>query len=214
MRRTALLFSLLALAAHTAEAKGPPWIRATLPADYQDATRRGVFMIIHTFHHADPMPFGDISGTAEGLVNGARRSVPMQIVLDTTTQGQYLIPKTWPDGGVWVLNIGGHLDMQAGLVIGVGRSGTPVLVQTPRTATGVSRPATAREVEQLLRYLDGQRASVPPLSASRWGILLTPPGMFAAAMVLAPVLLIGLLVRRFLGRRQERDVSVGVATAS
>ncbi len=75
---------------------------------------------------------------------------------------------TWPREGVWALNISGRLDAEADLVIGVNRGGVAVYAGRPRTPIGWSRQATAREVDELLAFLDGRRAEAPALSDVSW----------------------------------------------
>jgi hypothetical protein len=45
-----------------------------------------------------------ISAKAEGLVNGARRSVPLSITA-LPTRGVHAVKKEWPDGGNWIVNV-------------------------------------------------------------------------------------------------------------
>ncbi len=203
MRHLALV-SLLSLAvAGTADAKGQPSLRATLPADHTEGLRRGGFMVVHGYRHAERFPL-TLVGTAEGLVNGRRSSVPLTFVRDTLDASIMLITKTWPDGGPYVLNIGGGYDstrMYAGIVIGVNARGVPVLVQTPRTAMGGTRQASRREVAQLLAHLAGDRAEAPTFIDGRWKILFTAPGALLWLFIALPVLYVTYVVQRT--RRQR-----------
>src|SRR5439155_14076645 len=47
-----------------------------------------------------------ITGTAEGMVNGSRRSVPLRLVT-LPTPGVYAVNREWPTEGVWVVNLTG-----------------------------------------------------------------------------------------------------------
>jgi hypothetical protein len=47
-----------------------------------------------------------ISGTAEGLVNGERQSVPLQLIR-LSQPGMYAVKQTWPNEGSWVLALEG-----------------------------------------------------------------------------------------------------------
>jgi hypothetical protein len=47
-----------------------------------------------------------ITGTAEGIVNGARRSVPLKLTA-LPTPGVYAVNREWPAEGVWVVNLTG-----------------------------------------------------------------------------------------------------------
>jgi hypothetical protein len=54
---------------------------------------------------ADPAA-AKITATAEGLVNGARRTVPLTLTA-LPTPGVHAVPKDWPSGGVWIVNLVG-----------------------------------------------------------------------------------------------------------
>lgn len=47
-----------------------------------------------------------ISGTAEGIVNGARRRVPLRIV-PLSTPGVHAVQRPWDDQGQWVVHLTG-----------------------------------------------------------------------------------------------------------
>jgi hypothetical protein len=203
MRRFALISLLTLTAVSTASAKGQPSLRATLPADHTEGLRRGGFMLVHGNRHAERFPL-TLTGAAEGIVNGRRTSVPLTFVRDTLDGSLMLITKTWPDGGAWVLNIGGGYDSTrtyAGIVIGINRQGVPVLVQNPRSAMGGTRPASRREVAQLLAHLNGDRAEAPALVHGPWRILFTGRGAFLLLLAALPVLYVAHVVQR--ARRQR-----------
>jgi hypothetical protein len=46
----------------------------------------------------------EIRARAEGLVNGARRTVPLTINA-LPTPGVHAVKKEWPDGGAWIVNV-------------------------------------------------------------------------------------------------------------
>jgi hypothetical protein len=83
---------------------GPPWVSIEYPVNPYDATTRDAFLIVHAFHHGNPMAF-PVSGTAEGLVNGQRRSIKLEFQKASRT-GEYALRKQWPDQGTWTLVIG------------------------------------------------------------------------------------------------------------
>lgn len=47
-----------------------------------------------------------ITGSAEGLVNGRRQSIPLRLV-PLQTAGVHAVPREWPDGGRWILHLSG-----------------------------------------------------------------------------------------------------------
>ena len=52
---------------------GPPWISIEYPVNPYDSASRGSFLLVHGFHHGIPVDY-PMTGTAEGLVAGARRT--------------------------------------------------------------------------------------------------------------------------------------------
>ena len=82
---------------------GPPWISIELPVNpYGDGTR-GAFCLVHVYHHAD-IAYYPISGTAEGLVDGQRQSVKLDI-RETPMPGVYAVRYQEPREGNWILAI-------------------------------------------------------------------------------------------------------------
>src|SRR5258705_5674550 len=58
--------------------KGPPWISIELPVNPYDKSTRDAFLLVHSFHHGTAMGF-IVTGTAEGMVNGERRSLKLYL---------------------------------------------------------------------------------------------------------------------------------------
>src|SRR5262245_32960874 len=110
--RTLTLAALFTLAAATTATAGPPWVSVEIRA-HRSASIEG-WLVIRTFHHSDAVGY-PLSGTAEGLVNGRRVSVPLrfQILNPDSQSGVFLVPTAWAQGSPWVLNIrlddGGHM---------------------------------------------------------------------------------------------------------
>ena len=48
-----------------------------------------------------------VTGTAEGMVNGARQSVPLRLAPIGTAPGAFVIQQQWPAQGQWVLHLAG-----------------------------------------------------------------------------------------------------------
>ncbi len=83
---------------------GPPWISIEYPANPYDAASREAFLLVHAFHHGTPMNF-PVSGTAEGLVSGARRTISLEFK-STSRPGVYALHQQWPADDVWTLLLG------------------------------------------------------------------------------------------------------------
>ena len=145
------LASMLALSPGTV---GPPWISIEYPPSPYDATTRDALLLVHAFHHGTPMNF-PIEGTAEGTVDGKRRSVPLRFTR-TSRDGVYALRKQWPVEGSWVLSIAvtQEGDSKAGALVELGARGDVVRVTVPTTQQGghmIPRAITGAEIEAALR---------------------------------------------------------------
>lgn len=138
-----------------AAAFGPPWISIELPPSPFDASTRNAFLLVHAYHHGTPSNF-PVSGTAEGLVDGKRRSVPLEFK-ETSRTGIFALAKQWSDDGEWtlVITVEQGKDDVAQAIVEVS-NGTVVAVRVPtredRMANGWSWPrrATPQEIEASL----------------------------------------------------------------
>jgi hypothetical protein len=143
---------------------GGPWISVELPANPYGRVSRGAYVVVHTYLHETPAPFL-VTGTAEGLVGGQRRSMPLTIT-STGQGGSMAISRSWPSEGVWVLKLGVD-GAELGAAVGVGANGEVAFVRVPLTRGGATRNVARAEVETLLRALEaGQLA--PALQAAGW----------------------------------------------
>jgi len=162
-RVAAIAVSSLALVA-AAPAFGPPWISIETPPNPFDATSRGAFLVVHTYHHGNIVASG-VSGTAEGLVSGARRTIPL--AFDTTSRrGAYALRKQWPDDGTWmlVINTGGQAQGITALVE-IGPEGNVSGVRVPTKRNGqweVPQQVTARDIDAALQARVGRSLSSKP----------------------------------------------------
>ena len=157
----ALLVSLAAAPAPGATAAaagrapvGPPWISIEYPANPFDRESRGAYLMVHAFHHGTPAGL-PVSGTAEGIVRGERRSVRLAFAA-TSRPGVYALRKQWSDEGTWTLVVRvaqGAGDGATALVdLAPGGEVARVQVPTRRHAEGnFPRPVTAQEIELSLR---------------------------------------------------------------
>lgn len=147
-----ILVAVLTLAAVPLVA-GPPWLSIEYPANPHDERTREAFLFVNTYHHSTPTVMR-LSGTAEGIVDGQRRSIPLRFG-DTQRKGSYALTRQWPREGRWVLSItlltGERADASALVVLGV--DGTPSRVHMPTRRDGpwhVPRILTAAEVTAAL----------------------------------------------------------------
>jgi hypothetical protein len=115
---------------------GPPWISIEYPPSPYDASTRDAYLLVHTFHHGTPM-VAPVTGTAEGIVSGERRSVSLKFG-GTSRTGVYALKKQWASEGTWVLFItasqGPNDDVTA--VVELGTSGQVASVRVPTERRG------------------------------------------------------------------------------
>lgn len=134
---------------------GPPWISIETPVNPYDATTRGAFLVVHAYHHGTPLS-APVSGVAEGIVNGERRTVQLEFT-PTSRTGAYALRKLWGNAGVWTLVITvsqGPGDVAQALV-DVDTDGQVARVQVP-TKPGegnylLPRKVSTQEVDAALR---------------------------------------------------------------
>src|SRR6266403_2121105 len=75
------------------------------PVASQDYQAKGAAFVFRTQGCAEPAK-SQISGTAEGLVKGARRSVALKVVA-MTKPGVHAVYQNWPAEGAWLVNLKG-----------------------------------------------------------------------------------------------------------
>ena len=91
---------------------GPPIAGASQPA-------KKSLLVVRPGGCADPAR-AQIMATAEGLVDGVRRSVPLQLAA-LSTPGVHAVSKDWPNGGFWVVNLVGTCSGKtAGAIVSIG----------------------------------------------------------------------------------------------
>jgi hypothetical protein len=151
----AALAGVLAMAPPPSAWFGPPWISIEYPPSPYDATTRDAYLLVHAFHHGTPANF-PISGTAEGLVKGERKSIQLSF-RQTTRDGTYALKKQWPADGIWTLLItvsqGGDDDV-ACAIVEIGTGGQVAAVSVPTEDRGswrVPRKVTVADLEAGLR---------------------------------------------------------------
>lgn len=190
---------LLAAAVAPPAVAGPPWISIELPASPWSSLPRDVFVLVHVYHHFTAVP-ATLVGTAEGLVGGVRRSVPL--TFDTTSVlGVYAVRRQWPEEGVWVLRI--VLNEEHGTataVVGIGSTGEVNLVRVPTGVGRIPRPVSDGEIGGVLRSLAAGHAPAP-FTAGLAGELNGRIPAWLLGGTLLTGLPLGLLLRRSVGRR-------------
>ena len=157
--------AIVALLATAAFARfGPPWISIEYPANPYDAASRGAFLLVHAFHHGQNVAF-PVSGTAEGLVAGTRKTVNLEFRA-TTRPGVYALHKQWDSTGVWTLVLavrqGDGDGNTAQAAVELAANGQVAAVNVPTRRQGqwlVPSGIVMRDVEAGLRTRAAQLAS-------------------------------------------------------
>lgn len=117
------------------------------PVAAQDFHAKGAAFVFRTQNCAEPAK-ADISGTAEGLVKGARRSVALKI-MPMGKPGVYAVYQEWPAEGNWVVNLKGTCaDSSAGAIVPVGAKGF-----IRESSKFFPHPATDAEIDAALKAL-------------------------------------------------------------
>jgi|SRR5688572_19914950 hypothetical protein len=163
--RIAKLLGVTALLATSAFARfGPPWISIETPPNPYDAASRGAFLLVHAFHHGTPVNF-PVSGTAEGIVKGERKTVSLEFKT-TSRPGVYALHKQWADEGTWTLVVGvtqGEGEMNTvKAVVELGANGKVASVDVPTVMRGRDRVpgiVSMKDVDSALRARAARVAS-------------------------------------------------------
>src|SRR5438309_9785261 len=141
------------LGASTIAVAGGFWLSIQNPSTLKDkdpVAARAVVLVRADGCHG-PADAVVISGTAEGLVNSVRKSIPLK--LERVSQpATYAVAAQWPAEGVWVLNF---KTTNAGRIAGALVEITPHKFEK-ESAKLFAREATAEEVEASLQSLARQ----------------------------------------------------------
>lgn len=109
MRRLICFGSLVAgllvtTAAAPALAKWPPWLSIESPVNPFDNSAQGAVFLVHATTRDGIPTIADVSGSAEGLVAGSRRSIALRL-RETSRPGVFAVRKQWPTEGTWLVRI-------------------------------------------------------------------------------------------------------------
>lgn len=138
-----------------------------VPSDAASHQLKDAVLFVKTFGCYKPTD-AKVSATAEGILNGERRSLPLELVYDST--GVYALKQQWPSEGSWVLAITGEYNsLTSTLIIDLGPNGK-VLSDTrlePGKAKGphariIPRKPTTAEIDSALKIVAGSISQLPP----------------------------------------------------
>lgn len=150
-----LIFSLVIFIAVIAFAGG-------FQLSVESGSSRSKALIVKTFGCHVPSD-AKLSGTAEGIVNGERKTINLQFKHDK--KGIFTIAKQWTDEGVWVITIRGNyngmnsnaiveIDSKSNLKLAKGNNVYDLKVKI------VQRDVESEEITKLLNDLNKNMAGV------------------------------------------------------
>lgn len=130
--------------------KWPPWLSIEAPVNPFDADARGAVLLVHAAVREGRTSAADLSGSAEGLVRGARRSLPLRF--DATSRPDvYAVRRQWPTEGTWILRI--TLLRNTTALVTLDDAGNVASTRVPtRISSGMAlpRPVGAAEIDSAL----------------------------------------------------------------
>jgi hypothetical protein len=121
------------------------WISIQNPSTVTDAVAKNAVVLVRADGCHNPAE-ANITGTAEGRVNGIRRSIPLKLV-PVSQPGTYAVVPQWPAEGAWVLHFNAtYLGRDAGALVRL----VPGKFQK-QSAELFHRKITAEDVESALK---------------------------------------------------------------
>jgi hypothetical protein len=146
---------------------GPPWISIEMPANPHHASTRNATLLVRAYHHSASLN-APLTGTAEGIVDGRRVSLPLELRA-TNQPGVFALTTPLPKGGTWIMaiTVAESSTATATALVTVDPRGRIVAVDVPSTRTRdgwrVPSRVDAGDVEAALRaahiaYNDGEAA--------------------------------------------------------
>ena len=155
MRRT-FSFALAAalIAAGTAFSsptllKWPPWLSIEAPVNPFDPGARGALMLVHVAFREGDASISDLSGSAEGIVAGARRSIPLRFS-ETGRANTFALRRQWPSEGTWLVRLAVR---ETTALVMLDPAGAVASVRVPLKRSGtvdIPRAVTRREIDSTL----------------------------------------------------------------
>lgn len=144
-----LLLGATSLAARPAAAKWPPWLSIESPVNPFDPATHGAVLLVHAATREGPPAAAALTGTAEGIVNGARRTLRLHFDA-TPNPGVFAVRRQWPTDGTWLLRVSLQ---NTTAIISLDRDGRVAAVRVPTeraSGTEIPRAVSAQEIDSTL----------------------------------------------------------------
>ena len=147
-----LAATVLVASAATPAAKSPAWLSIESPVSPYNPTERGALFLVHATLPGSIPEMSSLSGSAEGLVNGARKSIPLRF--DTTNRpGTFAVRKQWDVDGAWLVCVS---LLTTTAIVTFDKNGSVSSARVPAlpgAGTVLPRPVAAREIDSVLAEL-------------------------------------------------------------
>jgi hypothetical protein len=135
--------------AHPFVAKWPPWLSIESPVNPYDAHTRGAVFLVHAMTREGIPTVSNVTGTAEGIVGGARRSVAL--TFDATDRpGVFAVRRQWPSEGTWIVRVS---LFTATAIVTLDHAGNVASARVPTELSSgiqIPRQVLAREIDSTL----------------------------------------------------------------
>jgi len=155
MSRLIALFVVLTLAAPAIAGTmfrlevGPP-IAAGTGTPVTKQLKKNVVFVVRPLV-CDNVAAVQIRGTAEGLVNGMRQSIPLSLFPVNEAQGVYAVQQQWSDVGRWVVQLNGTCPSSKASASTLVPMNGPTFIRAKTLV--LTEPATRQQLEALLKEL-------------------------------------------------------------
>jgi len=129
--------------------KWPPWISIETPVNPFDAHARDAVFLVHAMTREGIPRASDVTGSAEGMVSGVRRSIPLSLEA-TDRPGVFAVRRQWPAEGTWIARIS---LLTTTAIITFDRDGNVASARVPtqmQSGDRIPRAVAAREIDSTL----------------------------------------------------------------
>ena len=129
--------------------KWPPWLSIESPVNPFDAHTRGAVFLVHAMTREGTPKISEVSGSAEGMVGGTRRSIPL--TFDATDRpGVFAVRRQWPTEGAWIARIS---VFNTTAIVTFDQTGNVASTRVPtslQSGVQIPRAVAAREIDSTL----------------------------------------------------------------
>lgn len=132
--------------------KSPPWLSIESPVSPYNQATRGAALLVHAQLPSGSARLDEVTGTAEGIVDGARRSIPLRFT-ETPQSSVFALRRQWPAQGRWLLRISFH---QATAIVSLDGAGNVLGARVPTESSNgmdLPREVTSKEIDSTLATL-------------------------------------------------------------